>query len=163
MYIGMPVMVTQNIAVDLGVANGTLGWVWGIKNMDSLSVIEERMSPVCPRLVQRITQFPECIFVKIRDAKNLVIRGLPQGVFPVLPETVPVRVRLGVRHVVPLKMTQFPLSPATSLTIHKTQGLTLDAAVIGSLDPLGNFKNAARITAPTGDQRIHRNQVPPFR
>lgn len=104
--IGCRVMLRKNLCVDRGLVNGTLGNV-----RDILFKPGER--PPCLPLV---------ILVQFDNYEGPFIRG---NCFPVLPQTVNWR-----ESGVDCTRRQFPLSVAYAITIHKSQGLTLDLAIV---------------------------------
>lgn len=132
-FTGMPVMVTQNICVPFGVANGTLGIVWGVDTTSfSRRLKGKNMEYRLPG------GMPKVVFVKILGKEpnqiNPILPELPGDVFPVLPFDISTKVRFCPKDPpMTVSMKQFPLVPAFSLTAYKVQGLSLDGIVVGSM------------------------------
>ena len=79
----------------------------------------------------RIGQLPQNVLVKFHDPRvgcisRVSVEGDDAEAVPIEPVTVKFYGREGVT----LQRTQLPLLPCWAATIHKVQGLSLDAAVI---------------------------------
>ncbi len=137
-------MVTFNQSVELGVANGQLGRVQKVqfpKDVTWKTVVDPNLDG---NEVEVPSRLPEVIFVTLNHP-NSALANTPnlQSVLDNLhlpPGTVPIfieqgrsdKIKLGKKHSVTVKVSQFPIVPAFSLTIHKIQGQTLNKVVIGS-------------------------------
>jgi hypothetical protein len=89
-----------------------------------------------------ITRPPDYILVKVLEgpATDISILGLPQGVFPLKPETFKVK----IKGEDPVKLTQFPISLAYAITDFKCQGSTYKDGIICDLQkPSGNAPTAS--------------------
>jgi hypothetical protein len=140
-FVGMPATCTRNIAVHLGIANGTLGWVRDIvfpPNAPPLQTVT--LADGSRRSVSTVQ--PAVIYMHFPNYRGARVAGLPahfaDTVVPLtaLCEYVTVRLsRTGQEraHTRAIKMTQFPLIPALALIPYKLQGATLDALAVGSL------------------------------
>ena len=105
--IGARVMLTHNIWVEMGLVNGSIGFVKGI-------LFQQGTKP--PVL-------PKAVFVHFPQYKGPTMQ--PGDVIPVVPRSFHWKTKNTT-----CARTQIPLNLAWSMTIHKSQGLTLDKAVI---------------------------------
>lgn len=115
LVIGMPVMVTTNIDVHGGIVNGSIGTVRAI-HYTQLENGDRVLS--------------HCV-VHIPTATAPQMPGLGDHEFPIFPDTVSVFYRGSKsKQSISFRRTQVPLIPAFAMTAHKSQGQTLDKAVI---------------------------------
>jgi ATP-dependent DNA helicase PIF1 len=117
--VGARVMLTHNMWVEMGLVNGSVGFVRGMHFLDGTKP---------PTL-------PAAVFVHFPDYKGPTMQ--PGNVVPVTPRTFH-----WVDKHCHCNRTQIPLSLAWSMTIHKAQGLTMDCAVID----LGHKEIASGLT-----------------
>jgi hypothetical protein len=111
----MPVMITTNIDLAGGIVNGSIG---------TIRAIDFTERPNGDRVLNH------CI-VHIPSAHADAMHGLSHHEYPVLPETVSVRYQGSKsKQSVSFKRTQLPLIPAFAMTAHKSQGQTMDKAII---------------------------------
>lgn len=106
---GCRVMLTQNLWTSAGLCNGTLGTV--------ADVIYKRDG-----FDNHLYDFPLCVMVKFDNYQG---PALYDGLLPVEPQTISFK-KTGVS----CTRKQFPLRVAYAITIHKSQGITLDNAVV---------------------------------
>ena len=120
--VGAQVMLRRNIVCEEGLVNGARGIVVGF------TWPEGREGPSEPGVL------PNSVLIKFHDARvGRVSRvtvsdedGLEVDAVPIEPISAKFYGRQGVT----LQRTQLPLLPCWAATIHKVQGLSLDAAVI---------------------------------
>jgi hypothetical protein len=85
--VGMPIMITQNMCVDLGIANGTTGYIFAIQYPPG-TIFEEGFDSVTGLkfLTPTITVFPT-VWVAVNGAKfprlSVSLDGMPDNVFPI--------------------------------------------------------------------------------
>lgn len=115
LVIGMPVMVTTNIDVNGGIVNGSIGTIRSI-HFTYLPGGERAIS--------------HCI-VHIPTAQAPQMSGLGPHEYPILADTVSVTFRgTNSKQTLSFRRTQVPLIPAFAMTAHKSQGQTLNKAVV---------------------------------
>src|SRR5436305_6336402 len=102
-------MLLKNVWQAKGLYNGALGTVRGILYADG------RQPEGLPRAI--LVEFNDYIGPSIVPGQNVV---------PIVPETITFDPRSGKTG----RMKQFPLDLGWAVTIHKSQGLTLDRAMI---------------------------------
>ena len=121
--VGAQVMLRRNILCEDGLVNGARGIVVGFTWPDG--------QPTQPR----IGQLPQNVLVKFHDPRvGRISRVSVEDDAEVVPIE-PVTAKFYGREGVTLQRTQLPLLPCWAATIHKVQGLSLDAAVIIDLGP----------------------------
>jgi hypothetical protein len=113
------VMLTQNILVDHGLVNGSIGYVKSI-------VYAPHTAP---------PQLPQVVLVKFPSYTGPVLTG---DVVPITPRTF----HWKHKNKIHCTRTQIPLTLCWATTVHKSQGLTLDSAVIS----LGNKEICAGLS-----------------
>lgn len=112
LLVGMPVMLTTNLAVELKLTNGCMGTITHIQ-LDQRETVPEGGS--------HILQYrPHCIIVKFDNCKCPTLDGLDPGEVPIFP------VKGSFQFQFPMAKTrctisreQFPLVPAYAYTAHK--------------------------------------------
>ena len=115
--IGMPVMVTTNLDVPGGIVNGSIGTV---RSIDFTSLANgDRVLNHC--------------IVHIPTARTDPMPHLNPFEFPIMPSAVPVR--FSSKHgkssqTLSFSRFQVPLIPAFAMTAHKSQGQTIDKAIV---------------------------------
>lgn len=130
--VGVPVQITANIAVHLGVANGSLGTIVGF-DFEENCVFSE--STVRGARVYIASELPTVVYVDLPCMKkghrlSCVPKTLGDTVFPIVPLQKPwVQVQLSKRHF-SLEVTQLPFSMAYASTTYKLQGATVGALFI---------------------------------
>ena len=116
--VGAQVMLRRNILCEDGLVNGARGIVVGFTWPNG--------QPTQPR----IGQLPQNVLVKFHDPRvGCISRVSVEGDAEAVPIE-PVTAKFYGREGVTLQRTQLPLLPCWAATIHKVQGLSLDAAVI---------------------------------
>jgi ATP-dependent exoDNAse (exonuclease V) alpha subunit len=123
-YIGMPVYLSKNMHVELGLTNGTKGVVRSIhlKNGRLISADSGK----------HYVNFKEgdYIIVEFDDIKVKPLPGLALNHIPITPQDTDFPVYVGNGKSVTVKRRHFPLVPRFSVTSHKSQGMTLAKAIV---------------------------------
>ncbi len=119
LFAGLPVMLTKNTAVEMGLTNGSMGTVTRIHFEKDQHI---------PKYV--VVKFPDTTCPKLPNLENKEIPIFPihssfQYKFP------------GTTKSTTIRRTQLPLVSAYSYTSYKSQGKTLDAVVV-DLQPASN-------------------------
>ena len=135
LFIGMPVIVTMNIATELGITNGTKGWIRSIsfKNGETLTGGTG---------FHHIEQLPDYIIVELENINMKPLLDLPPNHVPIFPQTKSFSVNIpGKKERITVSRTHFPLVPLFSCTAHKSQGQTLSKAIVDLVPRNGKTKN----------------------
>ena len=144
-FVGMKVMVTFNVAVELDVANGSRGEVVDIVldpredlTIPSSGVVEPRYPPTY-------------VLIRLLHTKVQGLQGLPDNVLPLVPISRSFIVNDPVLGKKTAKRKQLPLTAAYALTDYRGQGQTLYPVVIdigrtptGSLTPFNAYVALSR-------------------
>lgn len=159
----MPVLLTDNIACELGLSNGTQGIFRELvyddqENVDSLKV----KSNVFPSNTIYIRK-PLYALVEINTSQvETNLDGLPSKLIPIplikKQFTIPVKQLFGslfqrvqgrkkVPETIRITRTQLPIVPAFAITTYKAQGLTMNKIVVDLQVPIGT-KQVASIYVP---------------
>ena len=141
-YVGMPVVVTVNIKVELGITNGTSGVIRAIQ-LSNGELITGNTG------LHHLKHPPECIIVELDDVNVEPLEGLPANHIPITmkksngPISVTVgKTTCGKDKKVNVYREHFPLVPSFSYTAHKSQGKTLPKVVV---DLIPHTKNPVKI------------------
>ena len=130
LFIGMPVMVTNNIATELGITNGTVGKIRSIHFKNGEEVESEETG------YQHIKDPPEYIIVELEEIDMKPLHGLPPNHVPISVRTesfsvpLPGKQKSGKQNSMNINRSHFPLVPRYSCTCHKSQGQTLKKAIV---------------------------------
>jgi hypothetical protein len=146
LFVGMPVYISNNIAVELGLTNGTSGIVKSIRLQNGETVSEEDTG-------FHHVEFNDmdCIIVELDDVTAKPLRGLQPNNIPIFPQpgdfpiTLKRQNRNGKVKQISVSRTHFPIVPRFSVTGHKSQGLTLEKAII-DLVPNPKFNGAQEVS-----------------
>lgn len=135
---GMPIRVTQNVAVELCIANGTEGSLVGVK-FPAGTTLEDTTCFGVECMVA--TKLPLVVFVKAPIVRNVlplklesVPTGLPEHTIPLVPYqsanfTALLRGKKKLLAGNGMSMRQIPFVPAFAVTTYKVQGVTVDGIV----------------------------------
>lgn len=125
--VGMQVMVTLNLATEADLANGSRGTVERI-------VLDPREPPLpvhdTEEGVVRLEYPPVMIVFRPFHYEFAPIPGFEPGLIPIFPFEVSFTVDTGVKSRTPIKRRQYALVSAYAFTDHKSQGQTLDYAIV---------------------------------
>ena len=150
LYVGMPIFLTKNIAVELGLTNGTTGIIRSIHLQNG-----EKVNDVGFHHVQ--FKDSDCIVAELDDITVKPLHGLDQNHIPIFPrkESFSVKVKgkkdnqkktkKGKKKGLSVKRNHFPIVPRFACTAHKSQGMTLDKAIV-DLVPQPNRKGGIDVS-----------------
>ena len=138
LVIGMPVMITQNFDVESGIVNGCVGTLVSVRfTVDS----DGRRHVV------------SCV-IRTPSTTDEPLPHLQPHHSVVIADTVDVYIRHPFRGVdMKFKRTQVPILPGFAMTVHKSQGLTLDRAIVdleGSKGTESPYVMLSRVKSLTG-------------
>ena len=137
MFVGMPVCVSKNQYVELGITNGATGVIKEIHLRNGRHITED-------------TGFhhvkfkdTDCIILQMDDVKVQPLDGLERNFVPIYPDKGYFGVTVkGKTDKVKVATHHFPIVPRFSCTSHKAQGKTLSKAIVDLVRPEGNKSNA---------------------
>ena len=120
----MPIIQTSNIATELGITNGTTGFVRLI-HLKPGEVINGDTG------YHHLTHPPDYIIVELEHINMNPIHGLPTNYVPIMLKAASFLVSMpGRKKHVTFNRRHFPLVPRFSCTAHKSQGQTLHKSII---------------------------------
>jgi hypothetical protein len=131
LFVGMPIYISSNVAVELGLTNGTSGIVKAIHLQNGENISEEDTG-----FHHVAFNDLDCVIVELDDVTAKPLRGLQPNHIPIFPQhgNFPVTLKRqnakGKMKQISVNRTHFPIVPRFSVTGHKSQGLTLDKAII---------------------------------
>ena len=133
MYVGMPVYLSKNMAVEFGLTNGTSGIVKSIHLRNARNITDDKgIHPV------DFDKDEDYIVVELQNISMMApLPGL-------LPNQIPITAKKGNFTYFPkgqkgkdgkpkkvnISIEHFPLVPKFSITSHKSQGMTLNKAFV---------------------------------
>ena len=150
MFLGMPIMVTCNIATELGITNGTVGKIRSIhlKNGEMINGLSDE-----------IEVNPDYIIVELEDVSFRPLDGLPPNHVPIFLRRESFQVHLpGRKKKVSVNRIHFPLVPLFSCTTHKSQGQTLKKAIVDLIPRGGSTRGLGIEFAYVPLSRVRRLQ-----
>lgn len=154
---GMPVLLTENIATELGLSNGTKGIFRQLvfDNSSNICDFAKKIFPDNTRFITKLkyalVEFPKC---KIDTALTM----LKPKIIPIfvseqtfsfdldglLPQTASKAAKFTKRSTkITVKRIALPLVPAFSITTHKSQGQTLSKIIVDLVMPPGPMELAS--------------------
>ncbi|KAF5332297.1 hypothetical protein D9611_008065 [Ephemerocybe angulata] len=137
MFVGMKVMVTENISIKFKVVNGSEGTITDIQ----YSEVEDR-------------RYATVVYVKISSSSCIHAPGLEAGIVPIFPTASTIKYPTRFRNNVSKSFSrrQVPLIPAYSYTDYKSQGRTLKHAIVdlASAKQQGVYVMLSRVTTLKG-------------
>jgi hypothetical protein len=134
-FVGMKCLITENIDVKHGLANGSTVEVVDIRFDDDVTFSVEQEQRIDGHTLVHIVSFrvpskpPVCILVKVDSPRFPQLAGLPIGVYPIFFPEKSSSVKVKSLKTT-LSIRQFCLIPALYLTIHKIQGRTCPSLVL---------------------------------
>ena len=136
----LPVLISYNIATELGVNNGTPGTILKVVfNPDSKQSLEGD-----PGQEITLQAMPLYVLVHVPTAQMLepAMPGLPLNVIPVFPQEFSFKHKTSGQYYV---RKQFPLILAKAITDYKSQGQTLDTIIAHLADDEKRSRTCASI------------------
>jgi hypothetical protein len=125
--IGMMVMVTENVEIDLDITNGARGEIVAI-------ILHETEPPIGEGAVVNLTRLPAYILVKLSRTKTSRLSGLDERVIPVEPTSTTYRMNMmvkeGKRRTRTVRRRQFPITAAYAFTDYRSQGQTISNVLV---------------------------------
>ncbi len=135
--VGMKVMVTTNIQIDLDIANGSRGEVVGI-------VLHPDEPAVPESNVVKLKYVPSYVLVKMARTRAGQLEDLDVGVIPVEPTRMTMKINIRREGNKPVQRTvqrrQFPITCAYAFTDYRSQGQTIPTVVVDIKSPPGPQK-----------------------
>ena len=139
LYVGMPIFLTDNVATELGLTNGTTGVVKSIQ-FDRNEIITGGTG------FNHLKNIPVCVIVQLDDINMNPLEGLTPNHVPIFPKAGSFAVKIpGKKDAININRTHFPLVPRFACTAHKSQGKTLSKALIDLVIP-DNKKGGVEIS-----------------
>ena len=141
LYVGMPVFLTKNIAVELGLTNGTTGIIKSIYLRNAESITDD------PGFHHVEFKDTDSIVVQLDDITVNPLHGLAPDHIPIFPRKDSFSVKVKDKKSISVNRCHFPIVPRFACTAHKSQGMTLDKAVV-DLVPQPNLKSPIDVNFP---------------
>ena len=132
---GMPLVIKNNLATELGVCNGTLCTLDSIVFQDGTEP-DDIHSDSAESEVLFLTKQPAYLIVNIPNPKFKPFPGLLPGQFPLFTVSKTFAVTIG-DSTYKVNRTQFPCQPAYALTGYTAQGGTFPKAILDLSSPHG--------------------------
>jgi hypothetical protein len=134
---GMKAMVVTNIATEADVANGTRGIVediWLHPDEEPFDI-----DPEDPRIMEdgtyALAHVPSLILFRPLEKTDLRFPGIPPGLIPITPISTTFTVANGRGEERKIQRTQYALTGAYAFTDYKSQGQTIEKAIIDIRHP----------------------------
>jgi hypothetical protein len=148
LYAGCPVMITDNIAVEKSIANGSMCRFKGITLKDGVSIADLKTIIIDGYHV-RSASVDQIKSIEVHLDEN-VKEGERPRIISLTPENYyahanfPTPVESTIKHNTKrfrrrIKLTQFPLGIAHARTVHKLQGRSIDNILISTWDYTDNW------------------------
>ena len=136
LFVGMPIFITDNIATELGLTNGTRGVIKSI-HFKRNEVMSNDSSGV-----HHLKYMPDFVIAELEDITMKPLEGLKQNCVPIFPKkgsfVIHVPAKKGKkRPSITINRIHFPIVPRYGCTSHKSQGMTLSDAIIDLVVPEG--------------------------
>ncbi len=129
LFIGMPVVLTMNLAVEAKLSNGSMGNITKIVCKRKPVIVEGRY--ILPEL-------PSYVVVKFSEFNSVSFKDLEPGEVPIFPQTASFTYKFpGTVKSTTLRRHQIPLIPCYAYTSYKAQGKTLPAIITDLIPPPG--------------------------
>ena len=124
LFVGMPIMISSNIATELGITNGTCGTIKSIHLKNGEEVTDTSG-------YHALEEQPQYIIVELKDIDMRPLDGLPEKHVPISVKKGSFQVKMsGKKKKINVNRSHFPMVPLFSCTAHKSQGQTLKKAVM---------------------------------
>ena len=148
---GMPILLTENVATELALSNGTRGILRQLVYEESPADVQFHYTNF-PKTAKFITQpkyalveFPQCkIDSELAELQSKIIpiaaseQSFLFDIKDLLADNMAKAAKINKRTTkISIKRKALPLIPAYSMTTHKTQGQTLEKIIIGLVMPPG--------------------------
>lgn len=137
LFIGMKVMITENVSVPFRVVNGSEGIVDDIKYTTD----------------DQGRRIASVVYVSLRGCQ-IQVPGLAKGIVPLFPTTSSIqhRVTMGETSAKSFRRRQIPLVPSYAYTDYKSQGRTLTRAIVDLTSARGQgvYVMLSRVTTFAG-------------
>ena len=154
---GMPVLLTENIATELGLSNGTRGIFRQLVYEESSTAVvsENNNFPKSTKYIMQpkyaLVEFPGCKleFELAKLQSKIIPVSVSEQTFlfdvkELLTESVAKATKINKRTTkISVKRKALPLIPAYSMTTHKSQGQTLGKVIIDLVMPPGPIEVAS--------------------
>ena len=140
---GVPLMILKNTSVPLGVTNGSQGTLDRIifNNDDHTKYDFSKFR------IYHVREMPELLLIKF-DANTLKFKEtkhLGQDLFPLAPTTANFQLKYTKKkdsYSIKVKRRGFAVTPAFCITIHKSQGETMDNGIVDLVPACKNYDAA---------------------
>ena len=130
MFVGMPVFISKNQYVELGITNGAKGVIKEIHLKNGRNITEDT------GLHHVKFADTDCIIVEMEGVTVRPLDGLDRNLIPIYPDKGEFEVSTkGTEDKVRVNTHHFPIVPRFSCTNHKAQGQTLDKAIVDLVKP----------------------------
>ena len=130
MFVGMPVFISKNQYVELGLTNGAKGVIKEIHLKNGRNITEDT------GLHHVKFADTDCIIVEMEGVTVRPLDGLDRNLIPIYPDKGEFEVSTkGTEDKVRVNTCHFPIVPRFSCTNHKAQGQTLDKAIVDLVKP----------------------------
>jgi hypothetical protein len=138
LYVGMPVTVTHNINMQLGLANGAVGRVVAFPE-PPFAVVTVRADSGANFIVREAASLPPFLLVELeREPLARFSADLPRRVVPVLLKADSMTLKIGDHKHFSFTLQQMPIVPYHSSTYHKAQGLSCDRLCLWRMPTSGD-------------------------
>ncbi|SRR6266404_3395225 len=125
--VGMNAMVTINVETDLDIANGSRGQIL-------LIALHKELQQIRSGCVVTLSKPPVFALVKLQSTKSGELPGLGEGVIPITPIERSFTI-IDRKEKKTVSRKQLPLTPAYAFTDYRSQGQTIDKAIIDIATP----------------------------
>ncbi|CAF1299080.1 unnamed protein product [Rotaria sp. Silwood1] len=154
---GMPVLLTENIATELGLSNGTRGIFRQLvydESPEDVRYQDKNFPPNTKFITQSkyaLVEFPGCkLNTKLAELQSKIVPiAISEKTFlfdakELLPENVAKAAKINKKTTkLTVKRKALPLIPAYSMTTHKSQGQTLGKIIVDLVMPPGPIELAS--------------------
>ncbi|CAF4567013.1 unnamed protein product [Rotaria sp. Silwood2] len=154
---GMPVLLTENVATELGLSNGTRGIFHQLVYEESSvhAQFQDKNFPANTKFITQpkyaLVEFPNCkLDSELAEFQTKIIPiSISEQTFlfdvkELLAENVAKAAKINKKATkISIKRKALPLIPAYSMTTHKSQGQTLDKIIIDLVMPPGPLEVAS--------------------